>query len=217
MKLFLFAIAFASAVTAQSALLSYEPGPKNLAAVTLNKTATINDAKGAPTNLKMDLLSAGIRSKTVLVVEAKVYVLQLFSDNKSGFVRDSSALASLVKNSTRVALKIDMLRTVSASALAESFKEALEANGYTIDAELTNILGLFSKSADAAQGKTLTLLMTKDTAKNKTNIYYEDAKGTLQSLVVSPEVMTKIMSIWLGTPADSGLEKLKVELLKPVY
>jgi hypothetical protein len=217
MKSTLFAFAFLLSISAQSALLSYEAGPKNLAAITLNKTASINDAKGSPTNLKMDLLGAGIRTKTVLVVEAKVYVLQLFSDNKAGFVRDSSALSSLIKNSNRIALKIDMLRTVSASAMSESFKEAIEANGYAIDSELNNILGLFSNSADANQGKTLTLLMTKDLAQNKSNIYYEDAKGSLRSVVASPEVMTKIMSIWLGAPADSGLEKLKTELLKPVY
>lgn len=218
MKQLLFAIALATSITSQAALLTFESGPKNIAGVVLNKTATINDSNGAPTNLKMDILGAGIRTKTVLVVEAKVYVLQLFSDNKDGYVRDSSAaLESLVKNSTRVALKINMLRTVSASALAESFKEALEANGHSIDAELTNILSLFQKSADAAQGKSLTLLMTKDAANNKSNIYYEDTKGALQSLSASPEVMTKILSIWLGAPADPGLGKLKVELLKSVY
>jgi hypothetical protein len=217
MKKMLFALVMAASVGSQAALLSFEAGNQQLNGVVLNKTATINDAKGAPTALKMDLLGAGLRSKTVLVVEAKVYTLQLFSDNKAGFVRDSSALASLTKNSTRVALKIDMLRTVSAGSLAGSFKEALEANGHTIDAELTKILGLFEKSAEATQGKSITLLMTKDTAANKTNLYYEDTKGTLQSVVASNEVMSKILSIWLGTPADDGLAKLKAALLKPVY
>lgn len=217
MKKTLFALVMAVSVGSQAALLSFEAGNQQLNGVVLNKTATINDAKGAPTTLKMDLLGAGLRSKTVLVVEAKVYTLQLFSDNKAGFVRDSSALASLAKNSTRVALKIDMLRTVSAGSLAGSFKEALEANGHTIDAELTKILSLFEKSAEATQGKSITLLMTKDTAANKTNLYYEDTKGALQSVVASNEVLSKILSIWLGTPVDDGLAKLKAALLKPVY
>lgn len=217
MKKTLFALVMAVSVGSQAALLSFEAGNQQLNGVVLNKTATINDAKGAPTNLKMDLLGAGLRSKTVLVVEAKVYTLQLFADNKAGFSRDSSALASLAKNSTRVALKIDMLRTVSAGSLAGSFKEALEVNGLTIDAELTKILSLFEKSAEATQGKSITLLMTKDSATNKTNLYYEDTKGALQSVVASSEVMSKILSIWLGTPADDGLAKLKAALLKPVY
>ena len=204
-------------VSAQAALLSYTAGDKNNSGIVLNQSAVINDAAGKPTALTMDLLGAGLRTKRVLIVDAKVYVAQLFSDNKAGFTRDAGALQSLVQNSTRVALKIDMLRTVTAVDLSNSFKEALTANKIAIDTEMTNILALFSKSADAASGKSLTVLMVKDAKNVKTNLYYEDAAGKTQSLVGSPEVMTKIMSIWLGTPADSGLEKLKASLLVRVY
>ena len=51
----------------------------------------------------------------------------------------------------------------------------------------------------------------------KTNVYYEDTKGAQKTLSVSTDVMTKIMSIWLGIPADDGLKKCKESLLKPVY
>lgn len=217
MKKMLFSFVLAMSTLAQASMLSYEAGPKNLNGVVLQKTAVINDAAGKPTSLRMDLLGAGLRSKTVLVVEAKVYTLQLFSDNKAGFSRDGNALSSLVKNSSRVALKLDMLRTVSASSLAGSLKEALSANGYAIDAELTNVLSLFEKSAEATQGKSVSVLLMKDTAKNKTNLYYEDTKGVQQSLVGSPELMTKILAIWLGKPVDDGIQKLKTALMSPVY
>jgi hypothetical protein len=202
---------------AQASLLTYTPGEKNLNGVVLNRSVAINDSTGKPTALVMDLLGAGLRSKTVLVVEAKVYTLQLFSDNKAGFSRDANALASLVKNSNRVALRLDMLRTVSSSALSDSLKEALAANGYTTDAELNNVLGLFGKSAEATNGKSVSVLLVKDTKNNKTNLYYEDTKGALQSMVGSPELMTKILSIWLGTPVDGGIQKLKNALMTPVY
>lgn len=217
MKNFALSLIMLVTVSAQASLLSYTAGDKNNNGVVLNKTAVINDASGKPTALSMDLLGAGLRAKRVLIVDAKVYVAQLFSDNKAAFSRDAGALQSLVQNSTRVALKIDMLRTVSAGDLSNSFKEALQANNIAIDSEMSNILGLFSKSADAASGKALTLLMVKDSKNVKTNLYYEDAAGQTQSIVGSPEVMTKIMSIWLGTPADTGLEKLKASLLTPVY
>ncbi len=218
MKKMLFALVMAATVLAKAApLLSYEAGNLQLNGVVLNKTAAMNDANGAPTAMKMDLLGAGLRTKTVLIVEAKVYALQLFSDNKAAFSRDAGALASLVASSNRVALKIDMLRTISSSQLATSLKEALQANKYAIDAELTNILGLFEKSAEPTQGKSISLLLVKDTKANKTNMYFQDTAGTTQSVVGSPELMTKILSIWLGTPADDGLTKLKASLLKPVY
>lgn len=216
MKSFFIVLSMVISTAAQAALLTYEAGPQNLNGVVLNKTARLNDAQGRPTATSLDLLGAGLRTKTVLVVEAKVYTAQLFSDNKAAFSRDANALVSLVNNSNRVALRIDMLRTVTASALSESFKEALTANGYAIDAELTNILGLFAKSADATNGKSLTLLIVKE-AGGKVTLSYEDTKGVVQSTTVSASVMTKIMSIWLGKAADDGLEKLKASLLKPVY
>ena len=214
MKALLFSVVLASTVFAQAALLSYEPGKYKYDGVVLNMTAAINDAKGAPTPMKMDLLGAGIRSKTVLVATVKVYVLQLFADNKAGFSRDANALASL-NSSTRVALKIDMLRTVSADSLASSLRDAAEANGYEGDAEMANLLTLMSKSAEATQGKALTLLMVKKDG--KTSVYYEDTKGAMQSFVGSNELSTKILSIWLGKPADDGLAALRTTLLKPVY
>lgn len=216
MKKMLFALVMVSSMMAQAALLSYEAGFKSINGVSIKKSASINDRNNQPTALKMDVLGAGLRAKTVLVVKANVYVAQLFSDNKAGYVRDANqALSSLVKNSNRVALKIDMLRTVSASALVTSFKEALAANKITLDAELNSALALMEKSAEATSGKTITLLMTKDNG--KTNLYYEPTVGDAVSMVGSAEMMGKIMAIWLGVPADDGLATLKADLLKPVY
>lgn len=216
MKKMLFALVMASTVMTHAAMLSYENGFKIINGVSLKKSATINDRSGNPTTLKMDILGAGLRAKTVLVVKANVYVAQLFSDNKAGYVRDANqALTSLVKNSNRVALKIDMLRTVSSSALVTSFKEALAANNIALDAELNSALALMEKSAEATSGKTITLLMTKDNG--KTNLYYESTVGEVVSMVGSAEMMGKIMAIWLGKPADDGLASLKADLLKPVY
>ncbi len=216
MKKILFALAMATSVFAQASLLTFEDGSKALNGVNLKATAAINDKDSKPTSTKLDILGAGLRTKAVLISEVKVYVAQLFSDNKAGFSRDANtALTSLVQTSNRVALKLDMLRTVSAASLVTSFKEALAANNIALDAELTSALGLMEKAADATSGKSITLLMTKDN--NKTNLYYEDTKGNSVSMVGSPEMMTKIMSIWLGKPVDDGLANLKKQLLNPVY
>ena len=215
MKSLIFAMTLASAVFAQAALLSFEPGNLQIDGVVLNKTATINNQDGTPSALKMDLLGAGLRSKTVLFVAAKVYVLEIFSDNKGAFARNEKAVESIATNSNIVALKISMLRTVSAATLATSFREAIQANGYVIDGELTNLLNLVEQSADGIQGKSVSLLMKK--SGTALNVYYEDTNGQLKSFVGTQSIMTKILSIWLGKPADSGLQTLKTQLLKPVY
>lgn len=216
MKKLLFAFVLGTAVFAEAALLTYQDGSKALNGVNLKVTAKLNDKDNNPTALNLDILGAGLRTKTVLIAEVKVYVAQLFSDNKSAFSRDATtALTSLVQNSSRVALKLDMLRTVSAASLVTSFKEALATNNYALDSELTNALGLMERGADATAGKSITLLMTK--VGGKTNLYYEDAKGVVVSMSGSPEMMIKIMSIWLGKPVDDGLAALKNQMLKPVY
>lgn len=216
MKSFLMAAALLLGSLAQASLLTFEQGTLQLDNVNLSKSATVNDSNGTPTTLKMDLLGAGLRSKTVLFVAAKVYVIQLFSDNKPAFARDANALTSLVNNSKMIALKITMLRTVDASSLAVSFKEALQANGYAIDSDLAAMLNIVEKGAAGTQGKELTMLMVKDQA-GKINFYYQDAAGKQQSLSGSGELGAKVMSIWLGKPADDGLAKTKEQLLKPVY
>ncbi len=216
MKKLIFTLALLASTLVQASLLTFEQGSKQLESINLSPLASINDQSGQPTALKLELLGAGLRSKTVLFVAAKVYVLQLFSDNKLTFSRDAKALNSIVENSKSVALKISMLRTVSASSLAVSFKEALAANGYAIDSDLSAMLSIVEKGADGAQGKELTMMMIKG-QDSKVNVYYEDAKGVQKSFVGSAEAMTKILSIWLGTPADDGLKKLKENLLKPVY
>ncbi len=216
MKKILFTACLAASVFAQASLLSFDQGTLNLEGVNLNKSAKVNDDRGVATPMNLELLGAGLRSKTVLFIAAKVYVAQLFSDNKAAFKRDGSALTSLTANSKFVALKISMLRNVSASTLSVSFRDALQANNYVIEGELTQLLTIVEQSADAVQGKSLTMLMSKNSA-GGTNIYFEDVTGTQKSFVGSPELMTKVMSIWLGNPADSGLQTLKDSLLKPVY
>jgi len=216
MKSFVMATALLLASFSQASLLTFEQGTLELDNVNLSKSATVNDANGNPTALTMDLLGAGLRSKTVLFIPAKVYVIQLFSDNKPAFTRDANALTSLVNNSKMIALKITMLRTVDASSLAVSFKEALQANGHAIDSDLAAMLNIVEKGAPGTQGKELSMLMVKDQA-GKVNFYYQDAAGKQQSLSGSSELGAKVMSIWLGKPADDGLAKTKEQLLKPVY
>jgi hypothetical protein len=215
MKSLIFAMTLVSAVFAQAALLTYEPGNLQINGVVLNRTATVTAKDGTPSALKMDLLGAGLRAKTVLFVSAKVYVLELFSDNKGAFARNDQAVSSIATNSNLVGLRISMLRTVDAGTLATSFREAITANGFAIDAEMTSLLNLIETGADGVNGKTISMFMKKDG--QNLNVYYEDTNGQIKSFVGTQSIMTKILSIWLGKPVDKGLAALKASLLNPVY
>lgn len=198
-------------LTSQADILSFDSGTKSIEGVTLNKSATTSNGT------KLDLIGAGLRNKRVLIVNAKVYVIQIFSNNKNGFSRDAAALSSLVGNSSSVALKITMLRTVEASSLAVSFKEAIEANNYTIDSEVSKLLNVVESGADGLQGHSLLLLLEKTTDPTKVNFSYQDANNAVKKLTTESSSLTKVLSIWLGIPADKGLAETKSQLLQPIY
>jgi len=219
MKNILIALSLVAGVSAQASLLSFSTSSKNIEGVTLSPNAqgTVQSSKGANTDIKLSLLGAGLRAKKVLIVNAKVYVAQLFSNNEAGFVRtDSGALSSLANNSSQVALKISMLRTVSAGELATSFEEALQANKIPMDNEMKQLLHFVETSADGVNGKSLTMLMVKESA-DETTIYYEDTAGSVKSFVGSANLIGKVMAIWLGAPVDKGLGACKASLLQKVF
>ncbi|MFN3697042.1 MAG: chalcone isomerase family protein [Pseudobdellovibrio sp.] len=219
MKNILIMLTVAMGISAQASLLNFANGSKNIEGVNLNQSAqgTVQSSKGASTEVKLSLVGAGLRSKKVLIVNAKVYVAQLFSNNEPAFVRtESAALSSLASNSTQVALKISMLRTVSAGELANSFEEALQANKIPMDGEMKQLLHFVETSADGVNGKSLAMLMVKE-GTDATTIYYEDTAGSVKSFVGSAALINKVMSIWLGTPVDKGLGACKASLLQKVY
>ena len=206
-----------STVAAQADLLKFNQGDLSLGETNLNKSAVVLDAKGAPTETTVELLGAGIRNKIILI-SIPVYVAQLFSDNKAGYVRSGDlALESLTSASSTVVLKITMLRDVSASKLADSFAEALETNGLSVDGgELADVLALVGNAADGDAGKDIVLMMKKN-ADLTVTLSMQDTTNQIQTYTGSESLMKDIMSIWLGESADKGLEKLKSALLQKVY
>lgn len=211
MKSILMSLCMIAAMSAQASILTFTEGSKTLENVNLSAQAKTD------TGTTLDLLGAGLRNKKVLIVNAKVYVLQIFSDNKAGFSRDANALSSLVNNSKTIALKISMLRTVDAPSLAVSFKEAIQANGYAIDAEIQKLLKVVETGAEGTQGKDLLLVLSKTSDPKTVLFQYQDSKGKIVSLNTEIASLSKVLAIWLGKPADSGLAALKEQLLKAVY
>ncbi len=218
MKKLLLASLFAFAsITAKADLLKFTPGEMELSDVNLAKSAIVLDKAGKETTTQVDLLGAGVRNKVILI-NIPVYVAQLFSNNKAGYVRDGeNALGSLTTSATTVVLKISMLRDVDASTLAGSFSDALSANDLNVEeGELADVLAIIENAADADQGTEIVMLMQKNVDGSVT-LSMQDSSNAIKSYTGSAKLMHDIMSIWLGTPADKGLNKLKSALLEPVY
>ena len=216
-KIFLVSFLVLATITAQADLLKFSESDLELSGINLSPTATVLDQKGQPTPNQVQLLSAGVRNK-IMLLPIPVYVAQLFSNNKAGYVRDADeALSSLTTSATTVVLKISMLRDVDASTLAESFSDALAANDLNVeDGELADVLSIIENSADADEGTEIVMLMQKNSDGSVT-LSMQDSANTIQSYTGSAALMHDIMAIWLGVPADKGLIQLKDALLEDVY
>ena len=86
MKKMFFATALLVTTLAQASLLTFEQGSKQLENVNLSPSASINDQNGQPTALKIELLGAGVRSKTVLSISRPIiyiFSVRVYSDFKT--------------------------------------------------------------------------------------------------------------------------------------
>lgn len=199
------------AVSAQASILKTENGDKKVENVTVAKAGTVNtDGK----DVAVGVIGAGLRTKKVLIANVKVYVAELLSSDSSKFVRnDAEALKSL-ELSTTIALRLNFVRSVEAEKVQVSFRDALTANSVDLkDPAIDAFLKAVSAGGEATEGKALTIV-TQKSADGSEAVFYEDTAGKVTKVPGNKGLSRNIMSIWLGNPADGGIEKLKEQLIK---
>lgn len=208
-------IVFSFALFAQVAsagVLTLEQGNKTIEGVNVAKSATLA-LPGATEATKLDFIGAGLRAKKVLVANVKVYVAQIFADNAGKFVRTEDGAMASMKDMKAAAVNLTFLRSVDAPTVQVSFRDAFDAN----DVDLNNkgiaaFLAAVKESADAKDGKSMSMSMKKDNG--VVTLVFEGTNGVEKTVTGDEKLFDAILSIWLGEPADSGLETLKTKLIK---
>jgi len=196
--------------TAQASILKLEKGSRAIEGVNISKSA---EASLDGQTLHLETVGGGLRWKKVLFAKVKVYVAQLLVSSPDRFVKkDKDALKSLDDSDT-VALQMTFLRTVDAATVQSSFRDALLANKVDLNNDsIKNFLNAVKSGGDANSGSSLTILIEKHKDGSE-SLVYEDSLNK-QTKVTSDKGLTqKILSIWLGVPADDGLASLKSDLL----
>lgn len=213
MKLQIFSVllGLALSTSAYAALLSTTTGSHAIEGV---KISTQGEVEVSGQKLPVTTIGAGLRAKKVLIATVRVYVAELLSSDASKFVRTESESLKTLEESRTIAIRLTFLRSVDAPTVQSSFKEALVANKVNVaEATLAKFLANVSNGGDAAASKSMTIVTTKNADLTET-ISYEDTNGKVSSVTGPQGTSAKIMSIWLGTPADDGLKSLKLQLLK---
>lgn len=161
----------------------------------------------------VDLIGAGLRTKTVLIAKVKVYVAALYSSDAGQFVRTENQALSSLKSSRTTVMVLTFLRTVDGPTVQQSFKDALNANQVSVtEPTLQAFLAAVSNGGDAEVGKKMVIALTKN-ANGSETLSYETSKGQVTTLTGGNGLTTQLMSIWLGQPADPGLSSLKSALI----
>lgn len=201
------------ASVSQAALIEAAPGAQS--------TSSINGVAIMPavmTNIsgmdqKLTLIGAGLRSKKVAIIWAKVYVAQAYAQNPDAFVRDDSGALASLNNVGTAAIQLTFVRNVDAPTVQNSFRDAFFANSIDVNKkEIAAFLNLVSSGGDAVEGKALTVRGTK-LADGSEEIAYEDSKGTVKTVTGPAGFIKEVFALWYGTPVDSGLAQLKAALL----
>jgi hypothetical protein len=190
-----------------------------LKAGSVNKES-VNISLGASVNLDGALydvttVGSGLRKKKVVLVPIKVYIAQLMLNDPNVFEK-TDALASIGKQ-TSVVMHLTFLRDVPADNIRESFQSSLDANGVPAsDPDIVTFMTMVNDVGAAESGSTLTIFTTKQSDGSET-VALENKKGTvtvMKTMAGSAGLTHKLMSIWLGVPADDYLTELKAELLQ---
>lgn len=211
MKLILMSLILFAGLSSNAGLLTLTAGDKRIEGIALNRSAVITGS-----DVTISLLGAGARSKTTFLFPAKIYVAELFSNSPQTFSRDQNALRSL-EQSTVTAVRLTFLRNINVETMISSCQEAFVANFVSLnDQSVEEFLAAVNMGGDIAVGKSIVILMvlSKD---GGAKIYFEDVRGRVSVIDGARSLQQKVLSIWLGQPADSGYRKLKESLLKPVY
>lgn len=215
-----FFVLLATTVASISQASLIEVAPNTQASTHINGVAiypAVNtNVDGA--NQTLTLLGAGLRSKKVAIVWAKVYVAQAFAQMPDAFVReDAKALASIEAVGT-VAMQLKFLRTVDAGTVTNSFRDAFYANSVDVNKkEIAAFLEAVAAGGDALDGSTLTVRGRK-LADGMEEIAYEDSRGAVKTLIGPAGFLKEVFGLWYGNPVDAGLANLKAALIaKPWF
>lgn len=210
MKTSSFVLSLLISFNAFAGILTVETGSKTIEGVKLFSTATV---KSETSEVKLDLVGAGLRTKKVLV-DINVYVVQLLSDNQTKFVRTEAGALDSVAGMNTVAFTLTFLRDVDAKKVMESFEDAFNANEVDQDVKgIKEFLAAVKAGGAAEDKKTMTILLQKK-SNGTVAITYEGTNGVAKTVIGAPETMKIISSIWLGESADSGLLVAKKSIIK---
>lgn len=194
----------------QAAILEMKPEEKTIEDVRLSSEVNLVESGQ---KVLLNRYVAGLRKKKIAIFWAKVYVGQIFSTpGLSAPKTMPEALETLTKQPL-VAITLSFKRDVGIDRMKDAFRESLKENEIDPDsAAMKPLFEAIAKSGGMKDKETTTILLSR-TPTGEESFRFENGKGELQSSVVEAGSVKKILTMWVGKPADSGAERMQKEFL----
>lgn len=209
MRLVIFVL-FAVCFQIHAGILTKELGTKEIAGVKIASKSVVS-YKSQVFNLES--FSAGLRTKKVVLLNVNVYVGEIYKTPGVSIDKSSDKVVASFLQQPVAAIQLTFLRDVDADKVMNSFKEALEKNKADLNSPgIKTLLEKVAKGGEVQKGQTLTFVIQKNGDKDH-SLVFENNKGESVEIAGSENIKS-ILLMWFGEPADSGIQKLKEELLK---
>lgn len=197
---------------ANASLVQMKPGSAVIEKVKIATEAAVTLPEGK--TFQMFPYAKGLRKKKVALFWAKVYVAQIFTRETLPPPRSIPfALASL-SNQKTVLITLSFLRNVTSNQMKAAFEDSFEENGIdsTKDSSLKPLFEVLGKSGNMKEEQTMAIVFMKD-PKGEESIYLDSGAGNIQHAAVDAGTIEKVLKVWFGAPADSGMEILQKQFL----
>ncbi len=194
-------------------VLTLKPGTAVKQGVNISTGAT---AKVGETSTELTTVGSGLRKKKVVLIPIKVYVAQLLVSDQTRYVKTANGALASIDNQPTVAMYLKFLRDVPASNIKESFQASLDVNGVPAnDPDIVKFMSLVDQVGAAETNGSLTIYIAKsaDGSENLT-LEMKNNAAVEKSMTGAQGLSHKLLSIWLGTPADDYLAELKAEMMQ---
>ncbi len=200
-----------SAPASFAGILELEPETRTIEGVKLSDSAVLTAGEK---KIKLKRFAAGLRKKKVAIFWANVYVGQVFSTEGLASPPKSieEGLETLAKQPV-VAITLSFLRDVSVDKMKAAFEDSLQTNKIDPKAEAMKPLFSVVEKSGGMKDKLTTTIVLERAPDGKESFRFENGKGEVQASGVESGAIRKILTMWFGKPADSGVERLHKQFL----
>lgn len=195
----------------QGAMLRFEGTPHRTIStqglnIPIHSKATLVQANAA--EIPLYLSGAGIYLKPVVFLQAPVIVAMSYTSLKEG-MNVQSPMESVKKAQVKV-MHMTALQMISYNEIQTLIEDSLEKNGIDLsDPGVRDALGKIVFSGNT--GDVAIMYGISETGSEHQNLLLEVGKEVVSAR--SPLIADTFWNMWFGIPLDSGIAKLKKQLL----